>query len=228
MKAKKLFTSALAAVMTFSSVVAMSANAYARYPNITDNEHYKAHIESLNNSEYCTPLTPELVEYMDGILSDNYAPNVKNAWTRNNKKEICDNGRIYCRYNIEYSKEDYITFELDLSDEETENSLEVLKDELGYNDKLTFKKVNSNDYNPPYIRIGFLDDNHKLNVMTAEKAYSILKEKYPTTICSSAFDTRHFDTVLMQNCVTSVDGKHHMDMTEQEKKTSMILLTTII
>ena len=36
MKAKKLFTSALAAVMTFSSVVAMSANAYARYPNITD------------------------------------------------------------------------------------------------------------------------------------------------------------------------------------------------
>ena len=212
---KRLFTSALSAVMALSSIVAMSANAYSYYTDATDNEGYKARIESLNNSEYYTPSTPELVEYMHNILCGIYSPpNVKNAWRTS--KSASDDGRKFFGYVIEYTYKDYIIFEFDLSDDETENAIETLKDELGYNDKLTFEKIT--DFNRSYIRVGFLDDNHKLNIMTAEKAYSILKEKYPVTIGQSMFDIRNFERILMQNCITNVDEKHHMDMTEQEKK----------
>jgi hypothetical protein len=211
---KRLFTAALATVMALSSIVAMSANAYSYYTDATDNEGYKAHIESLNNSE---KLTPELAEYMHNILYGIYSPpNVKNAWRTS--KSASDDGRKFSKYVIEYTYNDVIWFKFDLSDEETENALETLKDELGYNDNLTFTKKDSSTYNSPRIKISFSDDNHKLNIMIAEKAYSILKEKYPVTIGQSMFDIHHFITVRLQNCITNVDEKHHMDMTEQEKK----------
>ena len=115
---KRLFTAALATVMALSSIVAMSANAYSYYTDATDNEGYKAHIESLNNSE---KLTPELAEYMHNILYGIYSPpNVKNAWRTS--KSASDDGRKFSKYVIEYTYNDIIWFKFDLSDEETENA----------------------------------------------------------------------------------------------------------
>ena len=43
---KRLFTSALAAVMTFSSIAAMSANAIAHIPVRSDSEEYQKKIKN--------------------------------------------------------------------------------------------------------------------------------------------------------------------------------------
>ncbi len=119
---------------------------------------------------------------------------------------------------MEYAQEDSFSFTLDVPATKADTVVDLFKSELGYSDKINITfEVNSYDNN---FTIGghFLSSDHELNAMITEKAYTILKGKYQILRHRTVFDCRNFTTVLIQSCFTYIDGKSHMDLTEQEFK----------
>ncbi len=200
MKAKKLFTSALAAVMTFSSVVAIGSNASSYFPTINDSEEYQKRTKTYENNYL---LTEQETEYFRNILSNE---TITKVWCRNKPTpDELDNYYLFDEYVFEVKLKDFLNVELDLPRENSELIIAELENLLCYDD---FREIkNTNQYNCVGISISFNTDNHEMNYMIAEKAISILSEKYPISEKTLQIDAvNHIPHIRLQSCFTRMNG----------------------
>ncbi len=213
MKIKKFFISALAAIMTFSSIVAINSNALTHFPTINDSEEYQARIKMHENMQL---LTEEETEYFENILSKE---NITKVWRRNKPTTYTsDNYSLFDEYTYEVQLKDYLKVKLDLPREYGETIINELENTLGYNNYIKEIK-DTNAYDCTNISISFESSDHKMNYMIAEKAMSILSEKYPISEKVLQIDAvNHIPHIRLQSCFTDINGKDHMDLTEQENK----------
>ncbi len=193
---KRIISTFLAAVMTFSTISLMNSTAIL-VQNTEGSESYNARIENYN--ENLTP-APELTELLNDILTDS---NVKNVWIQG------ETTSDFSYYKIEILDKDFVTLRLDIDSDDCEQIINMLESELGYKDNVEIKLINpfSDDYYG--INITFTDEDHELNYMIAEKAYSIVEEKYTIEDIHSQFANRRFlDTMFKgdYNSFDSIDG----------------------
>ena len=121
---KRLFTSALATVMTFSSIAVMSANAIAHIPVRSDSEEYQKKIKEYD--EYYQRLSEEEIDTFYNIVADSFEcieeeNNITNVWVLN--KSTDDTTFPYSRFDtylFEYSLDDYFRINFKLPMEESE------------------------------------------------------------------------------------------------------------
>ncbi len=215
MKSKRLFATVLTTVMTFSSIVAINSNALAHLPIIKDTEEYQARIKIYGNMQL---LTEEETEYFKNILSNE---NITKVWRRNKPTtDTSDNFSLFDEYTYEIQLKDYFKVKFNLPIEDGELISTELASVLGYDRYCSVKNSGfSNDGNCAAVTISFNSSEHEMNYMIAEKAMSILSEKYPISDKMLQIDAvNHVPHIRLQSCFTYIDGKSHMDLTEQEFK----------
>ena len=224
---KRLFTSALATVMTFSSIAAMSANAIAHIPVRSDSEEYQKKIKEYD--EYYQRLSEEEIDTFYNIVADSFEcieeeNNITNVWVLN--KSTDDTTFPYScfdTYLFEYSLDDYFRINFKLPMEESEAIYSELSNALGYGDYCKIKNVsNEKNGNCASIAISFNSSDHELNYRIVEKAISILGDKYPVRDKKIQIDAVGFVSGIdLQSCLTTVyggpiDGEKPSKMTEDE------------
>ena len=195
---KRLFTSALAAVMTISSIAAIDSNAY--FPTINDSEEYQKRIKSYEDNYM---LTEQETEYFRNILSNE---TITKVWRRNKPTpDKIDNYYLFDEYEYEIKLKDFFSIELGLHGENSELVIAELENLLCYND---FREIkNQNKYNSVGITISFNTDNHEMNYMIAEKAMAILSEKYPISEKTLRIDAvNHIPHIRLQSCFSKMNG----------------------
>ena len=215
MKAKKLFTSALAAVMTFSSVVAINSNALGCIPTRVDSEEYQNSIKQYENMQL---LTEQETEYFKSILSKE---NITKVWRR--KKSTDDTSGEYSRfdeYSYEYALKDVLRVKFDLPIEDGELISAELADALGYD---SYYSINSSgrytNGNCAAVSISFNSSDHEMNYMIIEKALSILSEKYTIKEKELQFDAvNHCYHIRLQSCLETIDEVQPHKMSEEDFK----------
>ena len=202
---KRLFSAFLSSALVISTLGSMTGSAIF-VGDTEGSETYKERIESYNEK---FTSSPEITELVAAIYPD---LNVENAWF----KEIDD---FDCTdFSIEVSHPDYISFHsvtLLKNDEEVEALVNEIKSELGYGDliKLSAGKDRFNKYYG--IGIGFVEDNHQLNYMIAEKAYAIIKDKCEIHEIQSGFSRRQFIDLTVFNRLYIpyvIDGVPHREI----------------
>ncbi|MBR3900772.1 MAG: hypothetical protein IKJ60_04385 [Ruminococcus sp.] len=206
---KRLFTSALAAVMTISSIAAIDSNAY--FPTINDSEEYQKRIKSYEDNYQ---LTEQETEYFYNVVANLFEcigekNNITKVWVFNKSK---DNTTVsYSRFDtyfFEYSLKDYFNVKFDLSIEDGEAISSELSDALGYDSYFKIKSYGTNTGgNCAGISISFNTDNHEMNYMIAEKTMAILSEKYPISEKTLRIDAvNHIPHIRLQSCFTKMNG----------------------
>ena len=208
---KRLFSAVLSSAIVMSTLGAMTGSAIF-VGDTEGSESYNKRIESYNE-KYTS--SPEITELVADVF-----PNwdVVNAWFNKIDDFNCTN------FSIEFSHPDYISFRsmtLPQNDEEVEALVNEIKAELGYGDliKLSAGKDGLNKYSR--IGIGFVEKNHQLNYMIAEKAYAIIKDKCEISSVRSAFSPREFIDLTVFNrlyipCV--IDGVEHTEIRDERLK----------
>ncbi|MBR6581293.1 MAG: hypothetical protein IKK66_08330 [Ruminococcus sp.] len=213
MKLKRLFATVLATVMTFSSITAINSSSTSTFPTINDSEEYQGRIKGYERKQL---LTEQETEYFKNILS---RENITKVWRWNKPTtDTSDNYFLFDEYTYEIQLKDYLKVKLDLPREYSETIINELENTLGYNNYI--KEIKDTDtYDCADISISFESSDHKMNYMIAEKAMSILSEKYPISDKMLQIDAvNHIPHIQLQSCFTYIDGKSHMDLTEQEFK----------
>ena len=203
---KRLFSAFLSSAIIMSTLGSMNGSAIF-VGDTEGSETYKERIESYNEK---FTSSPEITELVAAIYPD---LNVENAWFNEIDDYNCTN------FFIEVSHPDYISFHsvtLLKNDEEVEALVNEIKAELGYEDliKLSAGKDRFNKYYG--IGIGFVEDNHQLNYMIAEKAYAIIKDKCEIHEIQSGFSRREFfiDVILFNRIYVPyvIDGVPHKEI----------------
>ena len=210
---KRLFSAILSSAIIMSTLGSMTGSAIF-VGDTEGSESYNKRIESYN--EKYTSST-EITELVADVFPDSDW-DLENVWSVNSGDFNCP------RFFIEHSHPDYISFRsvtLPQNDEEVEALVNEIKAELGYGDliKLSAGKDGLNKYSR--IGIGFVEKNHQLNYMIAEKAYAIIKDKCEISSVRSAFSPREFIDLTVFNrlyipCV--IDGVEHTEIRDERLK----------
>jgi len=211
---KRLFTAVLSSAIIMSTLGSMSSSALLTL-DTEGSESYNKRIESYNE-KYTS--SPEITELVADVFPDSDW-DLENVWF----KEMIDDFNC-TNFSIEVSHLDYISFSsvtLPQNDEEVEALVNEIKAELGYGDliKLSAGKDGLDKYSG--IGIGFVEENHQLNYMIAEKAYAIIKDKYEISSVQSGFSRRQFIDLIVFNrlyipCV--IDGVKHTEIRDERLK----------
>lgn len=199
MKVKKIFLSALASVVAMSSFVSMNSSAIG-YDTGTP-EQYNALIEYFNTFD--TP-APELVDAFDGVFPEY---NIKNVWvTRETTSQ-------WSSYMVEILNNDSFYVYFETLPEGVEGVIDELNSELGMYEEIAKIGVDEHSYEES-VGITFNGENHERNLMIAEKAYSLLKDKYDVEHVSTNFAGIDFIPMDIQSAITSVNGITWLDSKE--------------
>ena len=210
---KRLFSAVLSSAIIMSTLGSMSSSALLTL-DTEGSESYNKRIESYNE-KYTS--SPEITELVADVFPDSDW-DLENVWSVNSGEFNCP------RFFIEHSHPDYISFSsvtLPQNDEEVEALVNEIKAELGYGDliKLSAGKDGLDKYSG--IGIGFVEENHQLNYMIAEKAYAIIKDKCEISSVQSGFSRRQFIDLIVFNrlyipCV--IDGVEHTEIRDERLK----------
>ena len=188
---KRLFSAVLSSAIVLSTLGSMSSSALLTL-DTEGSESYNKRIESLNKNFTTTPELPELADCAFPEL------NVENIWARQ------ANDQNYTECVIEISRTDRINFfseVLPQNDEEVEAFVNEIKAELGYGDLISLGAGKDGLDKYSRISIRFVEDNHQLNYMIAEKAYAIIKDKIEISSIDSEFASKQFITRLLRRGV---------------------------
>ena len=213
---KKTLSIIMSAVLAMSGAAAINSSAVL-IQGTERSERYNSIVEYYN--EVCIP-HPELVDDFNGVFP---RYNIKNVWLSNYLAPSSQ----WSSYVIETEWSD--TFGFDILPEDREAILEEFSANLGYEDKF---EILGNPYldGPDFfgehlvqgrddrITLRFYGDDHELNYMIAEKAYSLVKDKYEIDDIGISLASRHFYRVSIQSCFTSVDGYMFGDEEFEELK----------
>ena len=216
---KQVISLALSAVVTLSSIAAMSTNALGCIPTRVDSEEYQNSIKPYENMQL---LTEQETEYFRNILS---MENITKVWRRYKTVDTSDEYSRFDVYSYEYELKDALRVKFDLPIEDGDLISSELADSLGYD---SYYSINSSgrytDGNCAAVSISFNDSDHEMNYMIIEKALSILSEKYTIKEKELQFDAvNHCCHIRLQSCLTTVygnaiNGVQLHKMTEQEFK----------
>lgn len=194
MKNNRLSAIIISAAITAANTV--GAYGSAAMISDRDSENYKNKIQNLND-------TWTAAEDLNDILSDvlkcgnnSYIRNVKNAWYKENDNE-------FAVYTVEQSVDDSYSFNINLADIEPEKFMDEFQKKVGYNDKMEYSTFKYPDNTALSVDCVFKSDNHELNYMISEKAYTLLKEMASVTYFYAGFDRSEFNQVNM-NCYVAV------------------------
>ena len=200
---KKTLSIIMSAVLAMSGAAAMNSSA-TLIMGTEGSEQYNSMIEDYNESLISLP---ELVDDFNVIFPGS---NIKNVWVSKNHPSTSQ----WSSYVIETAWLD--TFSFDIMLEDREAILEELSANLGYEDKFEIlgekylsqpdlygqSLVNGRD---DRITLRFYGDDHELNYMIAEKAYSLVKDKYKIDNIGILLARRQFHNTTVQSCFSSID-----------------------
>ena len=181
---KRLFSAILSSAIIMSTLGSMTGSAIF-VGDTEGSESYNKRIESYNE-KYTS--SPEITELVADVFPDSDW-DLENVWSVNSGEFNCP------RFFIEHSHPDYISFRsvtLPQNDEEVEALVNEIKAELGYEDLIMLNAGKDGLDKYSRIRIGFVEKNHQLNYMIAEKAYAIIKDKCEIHEIQSGFSRRQF------------------------------------
>jgi ribosomal protein L20A (L18A) len=202
---KRLFSAVLSSAIIMSTLGSMSSSALLTL-DTDGSESYNKRIESLNKNFTTTPELPELAANVFPEL------NVENIWVRQ------ANDQNYTECVIEISRSDYITFDSEVlpkNDEDVEALLNEIKAELGYEDLIKISANSNGIKQYSNISIWFVEENHQLNYMIAEKAYAIIKDKCEISSIYSEFASKQFIKRLLRR------GVYIHDISDEEENTRL-------
>ncbi|MBR3900327.1 MAG: hypothetical protein IKJ60_02100 [Ruminococcus sp.] len=192
---KRLFTAVLSSAIIMSTLGSMSSSALLTL-DTEGSESYNKRIESYNENFITSPELPELADCAFPDLD------VKNIWVQPTSDQN------YTTCIIEISRTDRINFfseVLPQNDEEVEALVNEIKAELGYGDLISLGAGKDGLDKYSRISIRFVEDNHQLNYMIAEKAYAIIKDKIEISSIDSEFASKQFITRLLRRGVGIYD-----------------------
>ncbi len=213
---KRIISAILSMATVISTVTALTSNALAIDPMIGNSEEYQERIKDYENYYL---LTEKETEYFDNIISEN---NVTKVWLHNKQTNDSFPYAQFDDYTFEVALDDIVTLTFELPTEDSELIGSELADVLGYKSYYSIECYNTAD--SAKVGIIFNSDNHKINYMIAEKAFSTAREKYPLKKKSVRINAvKHIYHVSLQSCLTTVygdiiNGVQLYKMTEQEFK----------
>ncbi len=178
---KRIISAFLSSAIVMSTLGSMTGSAILCL-DTEGSDTYKERIENYNE-KYTS--SPELTELADAVFPEN----VKNVWVRSKENSVLSDCIVEVTFPDRVS---YFSNELPQNAEEIEAFVNEIKAELGYEDliKLSAGKDGLDKYSG--INLGFVEDNHQLNYMIAEKVYAIIKDKYEIRDINSIFASRQF------------------------------------
>lgn len=197
MKNNKFFAIILAASITAANTV--SAYGSAAMISDRDSENYKNKIKNLNDNWTAAEDLTDLLSDVLKCENNLYITNIKNAWYKENNSE-------FAVYTIEQSVSDNFYFRINLTDIVPESFMDEFQKKVGYNDKMEYSISIYPDNTAMSVVGEFKSDDHELNYMISEKAYSFLNEMESDTIFYAGFDRSAFGELNMHCYVAVYDN----------------------